>query len=180
MVQRCERADHLQSTMPSYSHAVSSSLNKRAAWSSDASDMASRSPSSRCARAESTACFRFTSSNHKGGCEIHARTIAGVFAWASSTFTAGGIKTLRYKFGRTPAAWISKLVPTSQPKLPVEGFYLVSVRGQRTKHDSSSSWMNRLMIGRAVRKRFWISSVEQLAARSQMNLGGWPWRMHRS
>jgi hypothetical protein len=39
-----------------------SSINKMAAWSSDASDMASRSPSSRCARAESTGCFRFTTS----------------------------------------------------------------------------------------------------------------------
>src|SRR6266699_2976555 len=30
--------------------------------------------------AESTGCFRLTTSNHWGGCEIHARTIAGVFA----------------------------------------------------------------------------------------------------
>jgi len=26
-----------------------------------------------------TGCFRLTTSNHWGGCEIHARTIAGVF-----------------------------------------------------------------------------------------------------
>ena len=34
----------------------------------------------RCARAESTGCFRFTTSNQEEGCEIHARTVAGVFA----------------------------------------------------------------------------------------------------
>jgi hypothetical protein len=55
-----------------------SSINKRMAWSSDASDIASRSPASRCAGAESTGCFRLTTSNHAGGCEIQARTIAGV------------------------------------------------------------------------------------------------------
>src|SRR5258708_29195093 len=36
----------------------SSSINKRMAWSSDASDIASRSPASRCSRDESTGCFR--------------------------------------------------------------------------------------------------------------------------
>ena len=71
-----------------------SSINRRMACSSDASDIASRSPASRWARAESMGCFRLTTSNHWGGCQLHARTIAGVFAWISSALTEGGDKNL--------------------------------------------------------------------------------------
>src|SRR5712672_4465724 len=97
-VQRCERTHHLQSEMSSYSHPVSFIHQQKDGLEFGASDIASRSPASRCSRAESTGRFRLTTSNHAGGCEIHARTIAGVFAWASSAFTAGGIKTVRYRF----------------------------------------------------------------------------------
>src|SRR5207249_5917325 len=76
-VQRCERADDLQSTMPSYSHPVSFVHQQKDGLESEARDIASRSPASRCASAESTGCFRLTTSNHWGGCEIHARTNSG-------------------------------------------------------------------------------------------------------
>ncbi len=116
-----------------------SSINKRMAWSSDASDIASRSPASRCARAESTGCFRLTTSNHWRGCEIHARTIAGVFAWASSAFTTGGIKTLRYRFGRMSAAWSKYEVVQGVVSATIDCIYRPSSRCASRSRSMSSS-----------------------------------------
>jgi len=78
-VQRCERTHHLQSEMSSYSHPSRSSINKRMLGVRRRA-ISLRAHRVEMFRAESTGRFRLTTSNHAGGCEIHARTIAGVFA----------------------------------------------------------------------------------------------------
>jgi hypothetical protein len=78
-VQRCERADHLQSAMASYSHSVSFIHQQRDGLEFGSKGHRFALPCVEMCQAESTGCFRLTTSNHRGGCEIHARTIARVF-----------------------------------------------------------------------------------------------------
>ena len=112
-------------------------LNKRMAWSSEARDIASRWPASRCASAESSGRLRLTTSNHWGGCEIHERT-------------AGGIKTVRYRVWKNIGCLNEYEVVQGVVSATIDCIYKPSCRGvsrsssmSSTVYSSSTPWLFR-------------------------------------
>lgn len=94
---------------------------------------------------------------------------------------AASLRVMR-KIPRLYLAGINECSRILKGKSPgaTENRYVVLVRTPRTRQDSSCSWINCRISWRAFCRRLSISWVEQLAARSQMNLGGCPWRILRS
>jgi len=116
-----------------------SSINKRMAWSSDASDIASRSPASRCARAESTGLFQahyFQPLERLRNPRAHDswRICMGQLGLHN-----GGIKTLRYRFGRMSAAWSKYEVVQGVVSATIDCIYRPSSRCASRSRSMSSS-----------------------------------------